>query len=251
MEPRSGPSRPIRMTRTLMVTLAAAGMLVSGCGQQPSVPPTQAPEALAGCTQAQSKAAARHAGAVPAEVDLDGDGSPDKVRLTRADAAVPGRALHDGEGPAATRRRCATPLAWTSASATRVSLPGREGDLLALRAEHPRGGFQVQVYAFDDALGEVTTDGQPVVPFVATDTTGGYLSVTCADGELVVRQAVAHEPPGIVFAWDVRETRYAVDGLRATRGATTEVADNILDQQLGAEFPDVKHRRMFVKGCSA
>jgi hypothetical protein len=74
----------------------------------------------------------------------------------------------------------------------------------------------VQVYAFDDDLGEVTADGQPVVPFVATDTTGGYLSVTCADDALVCGQAVAHEPPGIVFAWDVRETRYAVDGLRAT-----------------------------------
>ena len=33
MEPRSGPSRPIGMTRTLMLTLAAAGLLVSGCGQ--------------------------------------------------------------------------------------------------------------------------------------------------------------------------------------------------------------------------
>jgi len=60
MEPRPGPSRPIRMTRTLMLTLAAAGMLASGCGQQASVP-THAPEALVGCTQTQSKAAARNA----------------------------------------------------------------------------------------------------------------------------------------------------------------------------------------------
>jgi len=250
MEPRSGPSRPIRMTRTLMVTLAAAGMLLSGCGEQPSVPPKQVSEALAGCTQAQSKAAVRHAGAVPAEVDLDGDGSPDKVLLTRDDGPCPGvlfTTVKDRRYSAKVR----DPAGLELSSATRVSLPGRDGDLLALRAEHPRGGFQVQVYGFDDALGEVTADGQPVVPFVATDTTDSYLSVTCADGELVVRQAVAHEPPGIVFAWDVRETRYAVDGLRATGGATREVADNILDQRLGREFPDVKHRRMFVKGCSA
>ena len=250
MEPRSGPSRPIRMTRTLMVTLAAAGMLLSGCGQQPSVPPTQASEALAGCTQAQSKAAARHAGAAPAEVDLDGDGSADKVLLTRADGPCPG-VLFTTVKDRLYSAKVRDPAGLELSSATRVSLPGREGDLLALRAEHPRGGFQVQVYGFDDALGEVTTDGQPVVPFVATDATDSYLSVSCADGELVVRQAVAHEPPGIVFAWDVRETRYAVDGLRATRGATTEVADNILDPRLGRDFPDVKHRRMFVKGCSA
>ena len=250
MEPRSGPSRPIRMTRTPMLALAAASMLLAGCGQQPSAPPTQAPEALAGCTQAQSKAAVRHAGAAPAEVDLDGDGSADKVLLTRADGPCPGvlfTTVKDRRYSAKVR----DPAGLDLTSATRVSLPGREGDLLALRAEHPRGGFQVRVYAFDDALGEVTADGQPVVPFVATDTTDSYLSVTCADGELVVRQAVAHEPPGIVFAWDVEETRYAVDGLRATRGATTEVADNVLDEQLGKEFPDVKHRRMFAKGCSA
>ena len=250
MEPRPGPSRPIRMTRTLMLTLAAAAILVSGCGQQPSAPPTRAPEALVGCTQTESKAAARKADEVPAEVDLDGDGSPDKVLLTRDDAACPGvlfTTVKDRRYSAKVR----DPAGMDLTSATRVSLPGREGDLLALRAEHPRGGFQVQVYAFDDSLGEVTADGQPVVPFVATDTTGGYLSVTCADGELVGHQAVAHEPPGIVFAWDVKETRYAVDGLRATRGATTDVADNVLDQQLGAEFPDVKHRRMFARGCSA
>ena len=170
MEPRSGPSRPIRMTRTLMLTLAAAGMLLSGCGQQPSAPPTQAPEALVGCTQTQSKAAARKADEVPAEVDLDGDGSPDKVLLTRDDAACPGvlfTTVKDRRYSAKVR----DPAGLDLTSATRVSLPGREGDLLALRAEHPRGGFQVQVYAFDDTLGEVTADGQPVVPFVATDTT--------------------------------------------------------------------------------
>ena len=197
MEPRPGPSRPICMTRTLMLTLAAAGMLASGCGQQASVP-THAPEALVGCTQTQSKAAARNAGEVPAEVDLDGDGSPDKLLLTRDDAACPGvlfTTVKDRRYSAKVR----DPAGLDLTSATRVSLPGREGDLLALRAEHPRGGFQVQVYAFDDSLGEVTADGQPVVPFVATDTTGGYLSVTCADGALVVRQAVAHEPPGIVL----------------------------------------------------
>jgi hypothetical protein len=238
------------MTRTWMLTLAAAGLLVSGCGQQASDAPTQAPEGLVGCTQTQSKAAARDASEVPAEVDLDGDGSPEKVLITRDDAACPGvlfTTVKDRRYSAKVRDLAGLDLT----SATRVSLPGREGDLLALRAEHPRGGFQVQVYALDDALGEVTAAGQPVVPFVATDTTGGYLSVTCADDALVVRQAVVHEPPGIVFAWDVKETRYAVDGLRATRGATTEVADNILDQQLGKEFPDVKHRRMFAKGCSA
>lgn len=249
MEPRSGPSRPIPMTRTLVVSLVAAGMLASGCGQQPSVPPSQAPDALAGCSPTESKAAARRAHEVPVEVDLDGDGSPDPVRLTRADAACPGVLFTTVQDRLYSTKTSEAGL--ELASAKRVGLPGREGDLLAVRAVHPRGGYQVQLYGFDHTLGEVTADGQPVVPFVATDTTGGYVSVTCADDTLVVRQAVAHEPPGIVFAWDVRETPYAVDGLRATEGPTTEVANNVLDQQLGSRFPDVKQRRMFAKGCSA
>jgi len=249
MEPGSGPSRPIGMTRTLLVSLAAAGLLASGCGQQPSVPPRQAPEALVGCSPAQSRAAMHRAHQVPVEVDLDGDGSPDPTNLTRTGSPCPGvlfTTVHDRLYSVT-----ANDAGLDVASARRVSLPGREGDLLALRADHPRGGYQVRLYAFADDLGEVTADGQPVVPFVATDTTGGYVSVTCADDALVVRQAVAHEPPGIVFAWDVRETRYALEGHQARQSSTTEVGNNVLDQQLGARFPAVKQRRMFAKGCSA
>jgi hypothetical protein len=79
--------------------------------QQPSVPPKQASEALAGCTQAQSKAAARHAGAAPAEVDLDGDGSADKVLLTRA-TAVPG-VLFTTVKTGSTRSNVRRPRGWT------------------------------------------------------------------------------------------------------------------------------------------
>src|SRR3954452_17182790 len=123
MEPRPGPSRPIRVRRTLMLTLAAAGMLVSGCGQQASAPTTQAPEALVGCTQAQSKAAARRAAEVPVEVDLDGDGSRERVMLTRDDAACPGvlvTTVKDRRYSAKVRDAAGTDVS----SAQRVSVPG-------------------------------------------------------------------------------------------------------------------------------
>jgi hypothetical protein len=115
---------------------------------------------------------------------------------------------------------------------------------------HARGGFQERLYGWDGrTFAEVTTAGQPVVPFVATDTKGGYVSVSCADGALVVQEAVAHTPPGIVFAWDVKETSYALSGNTATPGATRKTADNVLDKALGSRFPQLTERRMF-RGCA-
>jgi hypothetical protein len=191
----------------------------------------------------------RDARAVYTAVDLDHDGVGEAVKVTRDESQCPGVMFTTVEG-----RLTSTKLrdpALDLRSGERVILPGRDGDLLAVRAVHPRGGFQVHLYGYDGGLDEVKTDdGHPVVPFVATDTTGGYLSVRCDDDALVVREAVAHEPPGIVFAWDIRETAYTLDGNRATKGATEETADNVLDNRLGTKFPDVKKLQMFVKGCS-
>ena len=49
-------------------------------------------------------------------------------------------------------------------------------------SEHPRGGYQLRVYAADgEALTELEVDGQPLVPFVATDVAGAPVSVDCGD----------------------------------------------------------------------
>ena len=49
--------------------------------------------------------------------------------------------------------------------------PVSDGQLLVTRADHPRGGYQLRVYAADGrrARPSSTVDGQPLVPFVATD----------------------------------------------------------------------------------
>ena len=55
-------------------------------------------------------------------------------------------------------------------------------------------------------------------------------------------EAVAHEPVGIAPAWDIKQTTYAVDGTTVTKGATKEIADNVLPKDLEAKYPDlVKH----------
>ncbi len=236
----------VSSTLTVATTL---GLLLTACGQEPSVPPTQAPVSLEGCSPKQSKPAMHDARSVAAAVDLDHDGSDDAVKVTRDESPCPGRMFAKVKGHLVSLRVPDQAVDLTSGQ--RVVLPGRDGDLLAMRSGHPRGGFQVRLFGYDGELDEVTADSRPLVPFVATDTRGGYVSARCKGDTIVLREAVAHEPPGIVFAWDIKETPYTVEGNVATRGATTETADNVLDDRLGAMFPDVKKRQMFAKGCSA
>ena len=65
------------------------------------------------------------------------------------------------------------------------------------------------------------------------------LSIDCTDGGVVVTEAVAHEPHGVIFAWDIKRTSYAVEGGEVTAGATEEIADNVLPGQLAAKYPDL------------
>ena len=240
--------RSLSVSSTLAVA-TTLGLTLTACGQEPSVPPTQAPVSLDGCSPKQSKPAMRDARAVDAAVDLDHDGVGDALKVTRDESQCPGRMFAKVKGRLVSVRLPDATVDLTSAQ--RVVLPGRVGDLLAVRSGHPRGGFQVRLFGYDGELDEVTARSRPLVPFVATDTRGGYVSARCKGDTIVVREAVAHEPPGIVFAWDIKETPYTVKGNVATKGATTETADNVLDDRLGTMFPDVKKRQMFTKGCSA
>jgi hypothetical protein len=191
----------------------------------------------------------RSAKPVRAAVDLDHDGVRDAVKVTTPDSACPHVMFTRlGDGRVVSLDLQTVDLSLDTGQ--RVVVPKRPGDLLAVRQVHPRGGFQEHLYGWDGtAFAEVTASGQPVVPFVATDSKGGFVSVSCADGALVVQQAVAHTPPGIVFAWDVTETSYTLHGSTAPPGATTKVADNVLDPQLSATYPHLAKREMFT-GCA-
>jgi len=132
-----------------------------------------------------------------------------------------------------------------------VEVPGREGALLVTRQDHPRGGFQLRLYAAgSDELVELRTDDGPLLPFVALDVQEHPLSVDCADGGVVVTEAVAHKPPGVMFAWDIQRTTYAVEGGEVTAGETEEIADNVLPAQLKSKYPDLVDYSAF-KSCRA
>jgi hypothetical protein len=183
-----------------------------------------------------------------ATVDLDGDGTPETVKVTGGGGDCPNTVFAQvGKRYLAAPADADPPVT----NAFGVAVPGRPGKLLVTRSEHPRGGYQLRVYAAGSAgLAELKTGGRSLLPFVATDVQEHPLSVDCADGGLVVTEAVPHEPPGVVAAWDVKRTTYAVDGLRLTPGATTEIADNVLPNELAKSYPDLVRHSAFTS-CRA
>lgn len=249
-EPRAGTLRPTAMKRTTILAVATAALLATGCGQQPASPPKADEPAGKVGSCATDSAGVVQALPIYEAVDLDHDGVGNPLMVTRKDSTCPNLLFS----------KVAHGYAWLDLkdleldlkSAQRVIVPGRGGDLVAIREVHPRGGFQEHLYGYADAeLAEVTTpEGDPPVPFVATDTKGGYLSTSCVDNGFVLRQAVAHKPSGIVFAWDIQETPYRLDGSTATPGATTEVKDNVLDQDLAKDYPELVQRELFTTGCT-
>ncbi len=251
-EPRLGALRHTAMKRST-VALATIALLASGCGQQGgTTTETQRSDnnnKIGSCTPSDD--AVVRALPVYEAIDLDHDGVGESLMVTRPDSTCPNIMFTKVDA-----RFTSIPLKDLQLdlrSAQRVIVPDRDGDLMAIREVHPRGGFQEHLYAYADGkLAEVKTSGGDLpVPFVATDTRGGYESVSCADNGFVVRQAVAHEPPGVVFTWDVQETSYQLDGATAKPSGVKEVKDNVLDQYLRRDFPELVGREMFRSGCPA
>ena len=215
-----------------------AGFL-AGCG---SAGPTDA----GGCTaQTRSVRDAR----VLVRADLDGDGRSDRLGVTGDSGPCPdalvARVGH-GFATLALGRRHLVPSA-----VTLVQLPGRPGLLLSAREARPHG-FQLHLYAYSGGrLGELRdARGEPVVPFVVTGARSTRVSTSCGRHTIVVERAVAHEPPGVVFAWDVRRTTLTVSGARVSGQHTVEVADNVLPADLAKRYPDVVHQ-VFFRDCAA
>ena len=243
------------MTRTLVRTsmLLAALLCLASCG---SSEPTDG-----GSGAEKNEATSSKVGQCPvdspavvsartvATADLDGDGKDEAIKLTAPDGDCANLLFAKlGEGFVHAQMPVGGP---PLSKAFAVEVPGREGALLVTRQDHPRGGFQLRLYAAgQDELVELRTDDGPLLPFVALDVQEHPLSVDCADGGVVVTEAVAHKPPGVMFAWDIQRTTYAVEGGEVTAGETEEIADNVLPAQLKSKYPDLVDYSAF-KSCRA
>jgi hypothetical protein len=177
--------------------------------------------------------------------DLEGDGQAEPVQYASGSggcssvlfARVAGkrRGVHVDDA-----------LPVTAAATKVITVPGRKGQLLLLRQEHPRGGFQARLFGYADGkLEELTVDGQPIFPFVATDVTTTPLSATCIPSGFEVAEADAHKPIGVIPAWDVFRTTYTVEGNAVTMGDRNEEADNVLDEQLSKKYSALVKYQLF------
>jgi hypothetical protein len=185
-------------------------------------------------------------GTVVARADLDGNGSPQPVRLTSAGS---GPCAHRLLGPGGGSTDVGG-LDLVAATAKVVHLEGDgAGDLLLLSAKpHPRGGSQMHLFDSGGATGlvEVTADGRPVLPFVATDGGAPPMTATCTDdGGIGIVTAKAHKPPGVVLAWDVTLTSYDLQDGRAIFRGESSVAEAAADPTLRKEHPELYDGSLF------
>jgi hypothetical protein len=177
-----------------------------------------------------------------ASVDVDGDGHVDAVKLTGSTGACPHvlfAKVADGYVSATVPSD-----APGTTSVFGVRLHGHDGALLVTRQDHPRGGYQLHVFASgSDGLAELKNGSQPLVPFVATDVRPISSSVDCRGSTIVVREAVA----GSSGTWDIRDSTYTVDGSSAastgSKAVATKVTPKRVDQLMpagGAVFPSCR-----------
>ena len=211
--------------------LLATSMVLAGCGDEAkdaTDTPRESPT-YRGC--------AGPADPPPvAQVDLDGDGPAEPITYAPADGSCPAM-LSATVGGHELSVDLDDELPVTPADVHAIAVPGRTGQVLLVQPQHPRGGFQARLCGYADGkLEELEAEGKPIFDFVATDTLTSPIAASCVADGFDVRQAKAHEPAGVVPAWDVYRTTYTVDGNTVTKGETTEVADNVLDRQLQHEY---------------
>lgn len=264
VEPEEHPVRPITMRAYVPVLCSAVLSLgLAGCGSAGGSGDSGGAGGSGGSGAAAGSAArlfghcraddpSLKQAAVIAEADLGGSGAEEEIGYLPSSAAGPcANALlttSDGEpsamslGGAALDRR--------SVQVVQLAGTGRQL-LLVHERSHPRGGYPVHLYgAAHGELGEVLADGEPVVAFVATDGGMAPATATCTrNGGIATVTATTHEPPGIVLAWDVRQTTYTLDGNDAQQTSTRQIRDAAADPLLRKEMPQLFEPEAYFADC--
>ncbi|MGO4258938.1 hypothetical protein [Marmoricola sp. RAF53] len=243
-EPTRPGGRRTGMRNFRVLGAAALLAFVAGCGSS-----GDSDASGSASSPEVSNAVCPHAtGSPDFQLDLDGDGTPDDVAQVPASGGCPA-VLEAHVGDDTLQAELDGDLPVTSFAAVRFT--GRDGDVLLTTQAHPRGGSQTRLFGYDArTFAELLADGKPVFDFVATDAPTEHVSAACTADGFAVTEAVAHQPAGVVPAWDVYRTPYAVAGNDVTAGARTEVDDNVLESQLPSKYPDVVKGAMF-ENCRA
>jgi len=241
-----------KTTRTPALILAA--VVLTGCGTQTgsgsgSEATSDLPEDAVLFGECRADDPALDGGDVVAEADVDGDGAMNEVAHVATGTGGPcaGALFTTFAGTPS-----ATPLPDSGLERLDVvQLQDSERQLLLVRGTpHPRGGFDLTLYGGENQkLGPVLANGGPLPGFVATDGTMPPAGASCtADGGIETVTSVAHEPPGIILAWDLTTTTYELDGNTATQVKVTE-REAVADPTLRREQPDLYDPEAYFAGC--
>lgn len=219
----------------------AALVATSSCGSRQEGDP-----GFHGCRAADVPGA----GVRVARPDLDGDGRPDQVVLTGSRAACPDSLVAVlGDRAVGTS---VTGLGLVATGARVLRLAEGRPELVLLRSRATADGhWQPHLFAAGGAGGltDVTVGGRPLLPLVPPRRGGAPMDVACTPrGTLAVTTSKAHQPPGIVLAWDVRRTTYRIHDGVATRLRTTVVQDAAADPLLRRDHPELYDGRL-LDGC--
>ena len=174
-EPRSLTAPSHRHATSRYVTaLAATAVLVSGCGRpdgdRPRVPAVAGPTPPPGSGTAARPTAFGGTPAQSPEATVDRGRRHGPSWLLPASDVLPGAGRHAARGVVGTD----VGRARARGHGQVVALAdGRPRFAVSTASGHPRGGAQPHLFGVDgDTLAEVTVDGEPLLPFVATD--GGW-----------------------------------------------------------------------------
>lgn len=236
--------RPRRMGR--LSGCAGAALLVVGltaCGDQSAGP--SAAEAWGDC----DSAAFERADGQVARLDLEDENGPVVVKLVTGDGPCGGGLVAGLDAGVAGHDVSGLDLDPTTAEV--VTLDGG-ATLLRIDGEgHPRGGFQLHLFAVADGVAEVRVDGAPLVPFVATDGGAAPAAVRCGpDGTVQLLRATTSKPPGVVLAWDVHRTTYRIRGSEAVEVGTEQVRDHTADPLLHEQMPELFQTGGLLDDCT-
>jgi hypothetical protein len=245
------------MRRVLVVLTLVPSVVLAGCGSQTGASDDPGSAATAGTP---SEATSRAWGECTQDA-FDAAGSP--LATLRHDGWPADMQLKlPQEGPCAGTLVASGPAGVVGVHAASAELDGSTvsvldvGDLdgsVLVRVDggvHPRGGYQPHLYLVGpDALREVTVDGRPVVPFVATDGGMAPLAVRCGDGTIEVVSATTAEPPGVMLAWDVRRTTYTLSADGAHEKGSGSLEEDVADPLLHKAMPELFDPGRLFAGC--
>lgn len=136
----------------------------------------------------------------------------------------------------------------------RSDTDGNRRELLVVHGGvHPRGGYQSHLFVFDGRLGglrELRVDGDPLLPFVATDGGAAPMTARCTeDGGIELLSATLTEPATKAPAWDITRTTYRWDGSALRPSGSQRISHAVPPTQLSNQWPALSNKPELFANC--